>query len=126
MMHSTSISLIPIILHYSVCSALNSIKMFPKSFLAILFCMFFERGDAGYAVVTYYKGFRFTGPKKTVDLHPGNCINLSSFFDNTISSMNTHGNCVLVYYRQNCRRASYEISSGCNQFIRALLSDRDQ
>lgn len=76
---------------------------------AIVLCFLCERGDA--EVVTYFQNAGFGGDQNTLDMTRGTCYNLS-FFNDRMSSINTHGNCVTIYIESNCHGASFNIKPG--------------
>jgi hypothetical protein len=56
---------------------------------------------ASAAVVTYYEFEDFYGPSRRHDLKPNTCYNLKAW-KHRISSIDTHGNCVILWTDEDC------------------------
>lgn len=77
---------------------------------AVILCICIKKGESA-SVVTYFQNAGFSGDQFTLEMDRGTCYNLG-FFNDRISSMNTHGNCVTVYIESNCHGASFNIKPG--------------
>lgn len=76
----------------------------------VVMCICIKEGSTS-SVVTYFQNAGFSGDQYTLDMDPGTCYNLS-FFNDRISSINTHGNCVTIYIESDCHGASFNVKPG--------------
>lgn len=77
-----------------------------------LFICFMHIGQIrGDHLVTVYDYVQFGGESYTVDMKPGRCYDFS-FFNDRISSINSHGHCVNLYADRGCRGDSLTIRPG--------------
>lgn len=76
-------------------------------FILSIYC----RDGHGASVVTYFQNAGFKGDQFTLEMDKGTCYKLS-FFNDRISSINTHGNCVDVFIDAGCKGATFRIGPG--------------
>ena len=76
-------------------------------------------------VITYFEGANFNGQRNSLDMEPGVCYNLA-YFDKRISSVNTGGECLLVYQDACCSGEVARITLGeVKDGIKQCLSHND-
>lgn len=81
-----------------------------KSVLSILTVIALIVSLIDCAQVTYYSDANFGGAQHSVDLR-GKCHTLNKF-DNRISSIDSHGNCVVIFSGRGCRGKSFRVAPG--------------
>lgn len=74
------------------------------------FCLHIDQIRAD-ELVTYYWDADYRGYSFTLNLASGSCVDLE-MFDNEISSINTHGNCVILYDAHHCQGDTRTVEPG--------------